>query len=101
VISKKQTNHFETGPGGIRGEERKSMNKTRRNQLKEAIKLLEHAMSVISAMADEEQEAFDNMPESLQDGERGEQMQDYISSLEDMSFSIEELMTDLEEITEG
>lgn len=90
-----------TGPGGIRGEERKSMNKTRRNQLKEAIKLLEHAMSVISAMADEEQEAFDNMPESLQDGERGEQMQDYISSLEDMSFSIEELMTDLEEITEG
>jgi len=77
------------------------MNKTRRNQLKEAIKLLEHAMSVISAMADEEQEAFDNMPENLQDGERGEQMQDYISSLEDMSFSIEELMTDLEEITEG
>ena len=77
------------------------MNKTRRNQLKEALKLLEHAMSVISAMADEEQEAFDNMPESLQDGERGEQMQDYISSLEDMSFSIEELMTDLEEITEG
>ena len=81
--------------------ERMKMNKTRRNQLKEAIKLLEHAMSVISAMADEEQEAFDNMPENLQDGERGEQMQDYISSLEDMSFSIEELMTDLEEITEG
>jgi len=77
------------------------MNKTRRSQLKEAIKLLEHAMSVISATADEEQEAFDNIPENLQDDERGEQMQDYISSLEDMSFSIEELMTDLEEITEG
>ena len=35
----------------------------------------------LEAVLDEEQEALDNMPESLQEGERGQQMQEYIDSL--------------------
>lgn len=51
------------------------MNKARRKELEKAKDLLEQAQSIIEAVQEEEQEAFDNMPEGLQSSERGEQMQ--------------------------
>lgn len=49
------------------------MNKQRRKELEEAVRLLEEAYSTIESILEQEQEAFDNMPEGLQESERGEQ----------------------------
>ena len=47
------------------------MNKDRRKQIDEAGSLLQDALAIIQQLADEEQESFDNMPEGLQQSERG------------------------------
>lgn len=39
---------------------------------------------------EEEQESFDNLPEGLQEGERGEQMQENIDALEEFLDNLEE-----------
>lgn len=54
------------------------MNKVRRKRLAEAIDLINQAKGILEEVKDEEQEAYDNLPESFQYGERGEQMQEYI-----------------------
>ena len=75
------------------------MNKARRKELSRVVELIEEARELLEVIKDEEQEAFDNMPESLQYSERGETMEEYISVMEDM---IDTLDTDaLYEIVEG
>ena len=59
------------------------MNKTRRKRLAEALDLISQAKDILEEVKDEEQDAFDNLPESFQYGERGEQMEEYISDIEE------------------
>ena len=72
------------------------MNKQRRKSLSEAETLLlsaldslERAMDIIDEVRDEEEEAYDNLPEQFQDGERGEEMQEYIDTLEEIFSEFE------------
>lgn len=58
------------------------MNKIRRKQIEKAIELIEQARDILECVKDDEQEAFDNMPESLQGSERGEVMEEYIYTIE-------------------
>lgn len=58
------------------------MNKQRRKELDKAIKTIEEAQSIIQFCIDEEQEYFDNMPESFQDGEKGNRAEEVISDLD-------------------
>ena len=75
------------------------MNKQRRKEIAKAIDLIEQAREILEAVLDEEQEAFDNMPESLQSSERGETMEEYISTIEDF---LDYLETDsLQEIVDA
>ncbi len=75
------------------------MNKVRRKEIAKAIELLEQAREILESVRDDEQEAFDNMPESLQGSERGEAMEEYIYTLEE---TIEAIDTDeLQEIVDG
>lgn len=75
------------------------MNKARRKEIARAIELMEQAREILESVMDEEQEAFDNMPESLQSSERGEAMEEYIYTLEE---TLEALDTDeLQEIVDG
>lgn len=75
------------------------MNKARRKEIARAIELIEAARDILESVKDDEQEAFDNMPESLQASERGEAMEGYIYTLEE---AVEALDTDeLQEIVEG
>ena len=75
------------------------MNKARRKEIARAIELMEQAREILEAVRDEEQETFDNMPESLQGSERGEAMGGYIYTLEEC---METLDTDsLQEIVDG
>lgn len=74
------------------------MNKARRKQLERALGALSDARSLIEEMKDEEQEAFDNMPESIQTSDRGETMEEIIYKLEDIVSSLEDAEGTLEEI---
>lgn len=52
------------------------MNKIRRKQLQEASELIAKAQGIIESVKDDEQEAHDNLPESIQYGEKGQQMEE-------------------------
>lgn len=86
------------------------MNKLRRKELARIIERLEELDALrmeiqeeLEAVMDEEQEALDNMPESIQESEKGEQMQEYIDAMEyamdDLeNIDIESIMDQLQEI---
>lgn len=77
------------------------MNKQRRKELQEVITELESQKSRIADLLAEEQEYFDNMPESFQDGERGQQSQSAIDALENVEGSIDEAIQYIEEAING
>ena len=67
------------------------MNKARRKRIEDVQSRLEELKQEIDGILAEEQEAYDNMPESLQEGERGEAMQEAIDALESAVSSCEEI----------
>lgn len=77
------------------------MNKARRKELNKALEMLSEARSIIEAMMEEEQESFDNMPESLQSSELGEKIEENASRLEDIISYIEDQENELEEVING
>lgn len=74
------------------------MNAQRRKQIEKAIGLLSEARAILEEVTEEEQEAFDNMPEGLQASERGETMEENIYRLEDAVSAIEEQEQEMEEM---
>ncbi len=73
------------------------MNKERRKRLASVTPKLEEVKEELKALHEEEQKAFDNLPESLQDSERGEQMNDCIDMLDDAVDEIACLIDTLKE----
>lgn len=75
------------------------MNAKRRNSIDSVInELIEkfeeikaEAIDQLSEIRDEEQEAYDNIPEALQDSERGENMQNCIDALEYFMSDLENM----------
>ena len=71
------------------------MNKERRSEIKKANKILEMAIDLLeqykeelNEIQEEEEEAFDNLPENFQDGIKGDVMQEAIDEIE---YNVEEL----------
>lgn len=77
------------------------MNKKQRNALQGYAESLDEIKSFLETMQEEETEKLDNMPEGLQESERGEAMQEAIDNLESASNSIDEAIGYITEITEG
>lgn len=69
------------------------MNAARRKQLAAARELIEQAQAIIQEVASDEGEAFENIPESLQEGERGQAMQEAISELESAESCCDDALT--------
>lgn len=74
------------------------MNKDRRKRLEGIYEKLMEIYEELDAIIDEEQEAYDNMPESLQDSEKGERMYEGIDSLESAKDDINNAATTIEEV---
>lgn len=74
------------------------MNNLRRKQIKDALSLIEEAYELLTTTKDEEEMAFDNLPESLQYSERGDIMQDNITNLDDAITSLDDAKSALENI---
>ena len=53
--------------------------------------MIASAKEIIEEVKEEEQEAFDNMPESLQGSERGEEMEGYIGDLENAADDLDNI----------
>lgn len=84
------------------------MNAKRRNAIESVInELIERfeeikaeAIDQLSEIRDEEQEAYDNLPEALQDSERGENMQNCIDALEEFMSDLEYMDIDTSNLFE-
>lgn len=74
------------------------MNAARRKELNKAIDLIEQAKEIISAVAEEEREAYDNLPEGLQESEMGEKMNEIADDLE--YVDLDEVIDTIQEIIE-
>lgn len=80
------------------------MNNARRKQIDDIVARLESVKSlaeqIASDLADimaDEQESFDNMPESLQSGERGQKSQDSIDNLENAHSELESVISTIDD----
>lgn len=76
------------------------MNKSRRNAASAIEAAISDLIEQAQALIDAEQEAFDNMPESLQSGEKGERAQAAIDHLEAARDLLEQSQSDFESARE-
>lgn len=67
------------------------MNKERRKQIAEATALIERGLEILETCRDEEQEYYDNMPESFQNGDKGQSA----------TAAVDVLETAIDQIREG
>lgn len=72
------------------------MNAERRKVLDKAETLISEARELLEQVKDEEQEYFDNMPESLQSGERGQKAEQCVDLIDDLVNAIDSF--DFEEV---
>lgn len=76
------------------------MNNKRRKTITNIINQLRASEDDITAVLEEEQDAFDNLPENLMESERGELAQNAIDLLEEAVNNVEEAINNLEEAQE-
>jgi hypothetical protein len=74
------------------------MNTKRRAEIASFISELEDIISRAETIRDEEQDAYDNMPESLQSSDRGEQSYSSCDSLSNAVTELESALSSLQDI---
>jgi hypothetical protein len=82
------------------------MNNTRRKEIARVVAILQEvgpmiaeARDIVESVKDEEEEAHQSLPESLQDGERGQTMQEAIDALDEAHSALDEF--DIDAITQS
>ena len=80
------------------------MNNQRRKAIQEVMEQLSTPLDAITdlkeqleAIMDEEQEYYDNMPESLQGSEKGDMAQEAIDQISEAVFTLDEICSSIEE----
>ena len=76
------------------------MNKERRTKLKDLIGRIEELQSEIETLKDEEDDYFSNMPESLQQGEKGQAAEAAVEALTSAVDSFADIISNIEIATE-
>lgn len=74
------------------------MNKARRSRLGDIAEQLENLYEDIEAVASDEREAYDNLPESLQESERGCMMEEAADELDDICSELDCLRDRIQEV---
>lgn len=75
------------------------MNKERRNRLGVAVSYVEMAKNIVKEVRDEEEMAFDNLPENLQYSNRGCDMEDKVTDMEDIIDDLDDVISSINDIT--
>lgn len=73
------------------------MNKNRREELLDVVQSLDEAFDRLEEIRDDEQDAFDSMPEGLQYSSRGDAMQEAIDTLNGFNDEIDKIRTKISE----
>ena len=76
------------------------MNKQRRTEIEAVLNELADLRSRIESIQSDEQDAYDNMPEGLQQSERGQKAEEACSRLEDAVTAIEDIESALNDAME-
>ena len=74
------------------------MNKQRRKRLGKAFDLVTEAMDILEEVKSKEEESYDNLPDNFRDGDKGEEMQNYIEMLEESSGYLDDANSVIEQI---
>ena len=74
------------------------MNKERRKELETISSSIAELKAAVDAVAEAEQEAFDSLPENLQDSEKGERMEENVSEMEVIATELDSLMECVDEV---
>ena len=77
------------------------MNNSRRKRLAEIQERLQDIMSALDEIRNEEQEAYDNLPESIQYSERGDAMTDAIDNIDEAVSTLEDVDTYIDDAKGG
>ena len=77
------------------------MNKSRRKRLSEIADELDSLCYDLEAVASEEREAYDNLPESLQESDKGCAMEEAADELDDIYSELSELRDRIAEVAEN
>ena len=77
------------------------MNRAQRKKIEELITGLEDIQSQLEILAEEEQEKFENLPDSLQESEKGQQLEAVAESLNEQADVLLDVMGGLGEIIEA
>lgn len=67
------------------------MNKERRKAIVHALEMINKARSILEQVRDEENDAYENMPASLQESDRGITMQDGLDALSETIDDLENI----------
>lgn len=73
------------------------MNKYRREELLDAVNILDEAIERIEEIKFEEEDCFDSLPEGLQSSIRGQSMQEAIDAMDGFIDSIATISRDISE----
>ena len=74
------------------------MNKERRKRLAEVSENIEDIMAILEEIQGEEEESYENLPESFQEGKKGEEMQEYIDKLSEVYYYMDDVKSTLDDI---
>lgn len=76
------------------------MNKRRRKELRLLADKMNSLYDELCGVASEEQESYDNLPESLQESERGELMSEAADELDDICSELDDLRSRVESVAD-
>lgn len=75
------------------------MNYNRRSRLATISFKIMQLRDELDAIAEEEQESFDNLPEGIQDSEKGQKMEENVSQILDVAANLEGIAEALDDVT--
>lgn len=72
------------------------MNNSRRKEISKAISMMEQAVAILAGVREEEEMAFENLPEGIQMSERGDAMQEWIDQLTESEDELQNVVDNLQ-----
>ena len=73
------------------------MNAARRKRLAKVTDLLQEAKDLLQTVMDEERDALDNMPDSLRESDRGQEIEAGLDAMEEAFNEVESAMAQIED----
>lgn len=75
------------------------MTETNQGILDNCLTAIQQAYDTLTEVREQESAAYDNLPESIQEGDRGDEMQEAIDTLDEAIDSLDDVISNLEDIS--